>query len=32
MEKELKVRKIKNGTVIDHIKAGRGKKSSTSWA
>jgi aspartate carbamoyltransferase regulatory subunit len=26
MEKELKVKKIRDGTVIDHIKAGRGKK------
>ena len=26
MKEELKVRKIKDGTVIDHIKAGKGKK------
>lgn len=26
MKEELKVKKIKNGTVIDHIKAGLGKK------
>jgi len=26
MKEELKVKKIKDGTVIDHIKAGRGKK------
>jgi len=26
MNEELKVRKIKDGTVIDHIKAGKGKK------
>jgi aspartate carbamoyltransferase regulatory subunit len=26
MKEELKVKKIKNGTVIDHIMAGRGKK------
>ena len=26
MKEELRVRKIKDGTVIDHIKAGRGKK------
>ncbi len=26
MSEELKVRKIKDGTVIDHIKAGKGKK------
>ena len=26
MNEELRVRKIKNGTVIDHIKAGKGKK------
>ena len=26
MKEELRVKKIKDGTVIDHIKAGRGKK------
>jgi len=26
MNEELRVRKIRNGTVIDHIKAGKGKK------
>ncbi len=26
MKEELRVKKIKNGTVIDHIKAGKGKK------